>query len=167
MNTLTKCFLSALAGAAACTVAALGVAKCTNAARFPVPQVVRDTTVIHDTVRIDRPVAKLVRTTDTVLIFATDTVRVSDTLYVRVPIETKTYADSTFRAQVSGYRPALDWIEVYPRTVTITETATREVTKKTRWGIGVQVGYGAALSNKQVVLSPYIGVGVSYNILRW
>ena len=45
-----------------------------------------------------------------------------DTAFVEipVPVEVKTYADSTYRAQVSGYRPSLDWIEVYQRTQTIT-----------------------------------------------
>lgn len=39
----------------------------------------------------------------------------------------------------------------------------KELPKQKRFGIGVQVGYG--LTEKQ--LSPYIGVGVSYNILRF
>ncbi len=167
MNTFSKCSLSAFAGAAICAVVAFGVVRRTITKLHPVPQVARDTTVIHDTVRIDRPAANIIETADTILIFATDTIRLRDTLYVRMNTETKTYSDSTFRAQVSGYRPVLDWIEVYPRSVTITETVTREVARKTRWGIGVQVGYGATLDNKQVVLSPYIGVGVSYNIFQW
>jgi hypothetical protein len=41
------------------------------------------------------------------------------------------------------------------------------VPKPTHWGIGVQAGYGATLSNNTVKLAPYIGVGISYNIITW
>ena len=34
---------------------------------------------------------------------------------------------------------------------------------KTRWGLGVQSGYG--ISNQG--LTPYVGVGISYNIISW
>jgi hypothetical protein len=36
-----------------------------------------------------------------------------------------------------------------------------------RWGLGVQIGYGIGLFNKQVYVTPYVGVGVQYNFLRW
>ena len=87
-------------------------------------------------------------------------------MYVSLPRETKVYEDSTYKAQISGYEPRLDYIEVYPRTITITETVT-ERTRRRPWGIGVNVGYGATLHDRQVMLSPYIGVGVSYNFLTF
>ena len=34
---------------------------------------------------------------------------------------------------------------------------------KTRWGLGVQAGVGAGKGG----LSPYVGIGVSYNLLSW
>lgn len=39
----------------------------------------------------------------------------------------------------------------------------KEIPKQKRFGVGIQVGYG--ITDKQ--LSPYIGVGISYNILRF
>jgi len=38
---------------------------------------------------------------------------------IPIPMETKTYRDSTYEAQVSGYNPSLDWIKVYQRTAYI------------------------------------------------
>lgn len=128
-----------------------------------------DTLRIRDTLLVDRPVPVEVRVVDTMLVAAVDTVqvRVQDTVrvMVQVPRETKLYGDSTYRAQVSGYRPSLDWIEVYPQTTVVTRTIF--VDSRKRWGIGVQAGCGAYVAGGQVRLAPYVGVGISYDILRW
>ena len=39
----------------------------------------------------------------TVLVHATDTLWIHDTLYISMPIEQRTYADSTYTAWISGY----------------------------------------------------------------
>ena len=64
-----------------------------------------------------------------------------DTTFVEipVPVEVKTYEDSTYRAQVSGYRPALDWIETYAKTTTITQYIERPAP---RWSFGLTAGPG-------------------------
>lgn len=124
-----------------------------------------DTLRIRDTVLIDRPVPVEVRVVDTMLVAVTDTVTVNDTVYLSLPRETRVYGDSTYRAQVSGYRPALDWIQFYPQTVLVTEKVTDIDTR--RWGFGLQAGYGAYAAGGQIRLSPYVGVGISYDILRW
>lgn len=128
-----------------------------------------DTLRIRDTVFKDRPVPVEVRVTDTMLVAVTDTVqvRVRDTVrvMVQVPREVKVYSDSSYRAQVSGYRPSLDWIEVYPQTTVVTRTISADSRK--RWGIGVQAGCGAYVAGGQVRLAPYVGVGISYDILKW
>lgn len=85
-----------------------------------------------------------------------DTVR--DTVYL--PITQKIYKDSLYTAYVSGYRAKLDSIEVYSKTRTV---FVREQAKRKRFGLGVQAGYGFS-GNKA---SPYIGVGVSYNLFIW
>lgn len=130
---------------------------------------VPDTLRIRDTVFKDRPVPVEVRVTDTMLVAAVDTVQVMvrDTVQVmvQVPREVRVYSDSAYRAQVSGYRPSLDWIEVYPQTTVVTRTIS--VDSRKRWGIGVQAGYGAYVSGGQVRLTPYVGIGISYNILSW
>lgn len=120
----------------------------TIAYHYPVP---RDSAVVrYETVRL--------MVADTARITITDTVRVADSVEVVVPITQKVYGDSTYRAYVSGYRPRLDSIFVYPRTNYITTTVKE---KPKRWGIGLQAGYGYSPGNG---MSPYLGIGVSYNI---
>ena len=138
-----------------------------RACRAPEPELVVqvDTLRIRDTLRIEKPVPEEVRVVDTMLVAVTDTIRLSDTVYLRLPREIKQYEDSLFRAQVSGYRPSLDWIEVYPQTVYLTKVVKTQDVR--RWGLGLQAGYGAYVAGGQVRLAPYVGVGISYDILRW
>lgn len=78
-----------------------------------------------------------------------------DTIYVPVPITQKEYTTPDYRAWVSGYKAALDSIDVFPKTIYITKKIPSH-----RWGLGVSAGYGVGRSG----LSPYIGVGVYYRI---
>lgn len=128
-------------------------------------ETVTDTLRITDTLLVEKPVPVEVRVVDTMLVAVTDTIRLSDTVYLRLPREIKQYEDSLYRAQVSGYRPELDWIEVYPQTIYLTKVVKTQDVK--RWGIGVQAGYGACASGGQVRLAPYLGVGISYNLIRF
>lgn len=86
----------------------------------------------------------------------------SDSVAVELAIETRVYEDSLYRAQVSGpaignYRPALDWIEVYSRTNTITRTETK------RHRFAVTAGVGAAYTPRG--FQPTIGVQVG--VVLW
>lgn len=88
---------------------------------------------------------------------------VSDSVKVSIPITSKMYEDSTYRAYVSGYRANLDSIFIFPKREAIM------ITKQEKckcWGIGVQVGCGFTLDAKPQ-FSPYIGVGVSYNLFNF
>lgn len=99
-----------------------------------------------------------------------DTMRIHDTIFVALEREQKEYADSEYRAIVSGIRPSLDFIEVYPKTKIITQTITLSPEHKpTRFGIGAQVGFGASygIINKKMDCGPYIGIGMSYNFVRF
>lgn len=126
-----------------------------------------DTVTVVDTVTCYRPVPRdsaVVRyetvrlmVADTARVTITDTVRVADSVEVAVPITQKVYEDSLYRAYVSGYRPRLDSIFVYPRHEVI--TVTRQAKPK-RWGIGLQAGYGVGCGG----IGPYIGIGVSYDL---
>jgi hypothetical protein len=112
------------------------------------------TVVKVDTLLISSPMAPLL------FIQLKDTIRIGDTVVYR---EQALYADSLYKAWVSGYRPRLDSIEVYPRT--IYQTVTNDVyhtivPKKKRWGLGVQAGYGYPGG-------VYIGLGVNYNLFQW
>ena len=104
------------------------------------------------------------------LVEVTDTVTINDTTYIALPFERREYADSNYRAVVTGFCPELESISVYPKTQIVTQTITQTIEKKpTRFGVGVQVGFGASygLVGKKVDSGPYIGVGVSYNFLRF
>lgn len=132
----------------------------------PSQQLATDTVVIVrvDTVTIDRPVyidREIVRPA---LVQVHDTLRIHDTLFAQLPVEQLRYRDSLYEAWVSGIRPALDSIRIFApvQTVTITQR-----TKPPNWGIGITAGYGVTVVDKNVRLTPFIGVGISYNILQW
>lgn len=125
-----------------------------------------DTLVVRDTVLERHPVYVERTVTDTMLVALTDTVRVSDTVYVRLPREQKRYADTNYAAWVSGFRPSLDSIEVYPVTRYVTKEIILPGSAK-RWGIGIQAGYGIGLAGGKVTGVPYIGIGISYDLIRF
>ena len=83
-----------------------------------------DTVIRIDTVTIEKPVPverEVVRT---------DTIAVNDTLYVPVPIEAVLFGGQPgdeYKALVSGWHPAIEWIEVYPRTEVVTNYIDRPV----------------------------------------
>lgn len=83
---------------------------------------------------------------------------------VPVPIEQKRYENKDFTAWVSGYKPELDSIWIFPETkyvqTVITETSVIKE-EYSRWSLSVQGGYGIT---PQGALTPYIGLGVSYNL---
>lgn len=128
----------------------------------PEPIVQIDTLILRDTLTVEKPVPHYVRVVDTMLIPVTDTLLIRDSVFISIPREEKVYEDSTYRAVVSGYRPSLDSISVYQTTKVITVTKEKEIRK--HWGLGVQAG-ATYLPDKGV--TPYIGLGLSYNILTF
>lgn len=83
---------------------------------------------------------------------------VPDSVEVEIPITQKTYETEHYKAYVSGYRPNLDSLFLYPQRQVV-----QIKSKPKRWGVGIQVGYGVTVGS-QPKFSPYIGVGVSYNL---
>lgn len=122
------------------------------------PAEVRVETKVHtvvktDTVLISAPVAVF-------FTFTNDTIHIGDTIVMR---EQAYYEDSFYRAWVSGYRPRLDSLVVFPKTVY--QTVTNDIyhtikSKKKRWGFGLQAGYGYPSGW-------YFGAGMSYNLIMW
>lgn len=102
--------------------------------------ITRTLPVVHDTC--------IVSTIDTIL----------DSIKAEIPITSKVYQGDDYRAVISGYEANLDTISVISRTITNTITK-----KPPRFGIGPTVGYG--MTNKG--LSPYIGIGVYYNLFTF
>ena len=122
-----------------------------------------DTLYICDTITQEMPVyrTKIVRDTITII--------VHDSIPVYLPRETKIYEDSLYRAEVSGVFPSLDRIDIYQRKEVVTMQVEKEVLVpvKQKWGIGIQAGYGAYLYQQTIRTAPYIGVGITYNIISW
>lgn len=82
---------------------------------------------------------------------------VYDSVNVVVPITQKKYEDSTYTAYISGFRPNLDSINIYRKTIyqTITE-------KPRPFGIGIVGGYGYGSKG----FTPFFGVGIYYKLLN-
>ena len=125
-----------------------------------------DTLYVRDTIVERSPVFVAIDRVDTMLIAIRDTVILHDTSYVVISREQKYYKGNDYEAWVSGYRPALDSIRVFPETRYITKEV-KVQRKPTRWGIGIQAGYGIGVNSGQVTAFPYIGVGISYNLIRF
>lgn len=118
-----------------------------------------DTLLVYDTITRVKPV--YIASTP---IVRYDTLRARDTIAVPVPIERRVYADSNYRAVVSGWHPSLDSISVYPATKIITIERERVEKERSRWGLGIQAGAGLSANGAAV---PYVGVGVQYNLFSW
>ena len=106
----------------------------------------RDTLVRVDTVKESYPVPVRDEIVDTLRIVVRDTIRVKDTLYVNVPLKKKLYASSEYYAEVSGYRPSLDYIEVYPKTKIVKEYVSQPTTNRSTLGFGIEPNYMNTLS---------------------
>lgn len=125
----------------------------------PLPIEIRTETKIKTVVKVDTllispPMVPLLT------IRLTDTIRIGDTVVNR---EQTYYEDSLYRAWVSGYRPKLDSLQVFPRTVyrTVTNDIYHAIIPKNkRWGVGLQAGYGYPNGW-------YVGIGVSYDLFIW
>lgn len=127
----------------------------------------RDTTVTVDTnIYLNPlPVSSDISINDSIIIPPAEITFTYDNLIV-LPMETRIYAGKDYRAQVSGFRPNLDWIQVFPETRYIT-TENISVASRKRWGIGIQAGYGIGLNEGRIYASPYIGIGISYDFIRF
>lgn len=122
--------------------------------------------IARDTITIERPVVRESITTrfitrhlplvkqDTLLVMSVDTV--VDSAVVQVPITTKVYQDSTYRAVISGYEASLDSISIYNKTIFYRE-------KDKRWHIGL--GAGAGFDGHKI--RPFVGVTVSYSLFKF
>ena len=128
------------------------------------PQTIKvDTLVIHDTIKVTEPVSVTKTVVDSVLVPVTDTIRLRDTLYVFMEREQVRWEDSLAVVYASGIDPQVDSVIHFTRDQIIIKEIPVIKVKKSRWRLGVQAG---ATAGKDGVI-PYVGVGVSYNILTW
>ncbi len=121
-----------------------------------------DTLVVRDTVRDTVPVPHkiYIARSDTVFLqLPADTV----VREVVVPVERKEYRTEHYHAVIEGFRPELVHMEVWPETRYVTRTEVNTLKKIPRMGLGIHAGYGF----KGRGVSPYIGVGIHYNIVSF
>ena len=126
-----------------------------------------DTLLIFDTITLTKPVFMEKIQLDSVYMPVTDTLWKHDTLFVYLEREQIQWQDSLCRVYASGINPQVDSVTHFVQETIITREIPVPVKVKSRWGLGIQVGYGAGVNGKQVYLTPYVGVGISYNILSW
>lgn len=127
------------------------------------PEIQRDTITVRDTTYLTKDsliyVERFHNTTDTVTLYDIH----HDTVTVEVPIEHKHEHYSDADVWYHGFRAGIDSLAVYPITTTITVTE-REKRRPTKFGLGVQAGYGVTKEGGPV---PYVGLGISWNPIRF
>lgn len=126
------------------------------------PKVIVVDSLVFDTVFIERyeivrlPIVDTLVRTDTVVAVAVDSV------YVELPIELKQFNDTLSNTAISfnlsGYN-----CKVNSLLVENLKTFAIEENKPKRIGLGLQLGIGATIEG----FSPYIGVGISYNLFSF
>ena len=127
-------------------------------------KVVRDT--VRDTILIIQPLSEKRTPRDSIIIalpeisivMPRDTVH--DTVYVRLPSENIVWTDSFCSVYAHGVMTEIDSVRHFNTTMQIYH---EPIPHQKRWGIGIQAGYGASRDG----LSPYVGVGLTYNLIRF
>ena len=119
--------------------------------------VIRDTTMSYRAIYVDR--VKL----DSVLVPVLDTMMIHDTTFVYLEREKVTWRDSLCEVYASGIMASVDSVRHFQEYKYITIEKQVPVKVKSHWGLGVNAGYGVGKGG----FTPYVGVGVSYNILSW
>lgn len=128
-----------IAGVALVAFVSFFVGKRVAMSHFPDITERVDTLVLWDTLTVDKPVPRdsIMYKTVTEYLPVHDTTFLVDSVLVDVPIERKTYQeDSVYYAVVSGFRPSLDTLKVYSKTVTIEKTRTITSYKPYKWSVG-------------------------------
>jgi len=148
-----------------CFLAGLFIGRTERRHEVQVVQLKPDTLVVRDTLLLEKPkyITVLEVQHDTAWLPSAE--NPDDSLQVQIPIDHKHAEYSDADIWYHGYNADIDSCRVFPKTVYINtpyEVRIKEKVK-TRWGIGVQAGYGVSKSG----LSPYIGVGVSYNLFSF
>ena len=121
-----------------------------------------DTLYIRDTLTVYKPskVTRTVKDTVRVIVKETQLDTMHDTVFVYLPQESIVWQDDRCIVYAHGINPQVDSVTHFNSGAVVTRTVTG---RPKRWGIGVSAGYGMSKDG----LSPYIGLGISYNIIRF
>lgn len=125
-----------------------------------------DTIYVRDTITQYKPILEERVMLQEVLVQVRDTIWIHDTLYAYMDREQVVWQDSLSIVYASGVLPQIDSVQHFITERIVTKEVTIHVKKPCRWGVGVHAGYGVQLGD-QVRTAPYIGVGISYNLLSW
>lgn len=126
-----------------------------------------DTLFIRDTIMSNDPVYITKTKIDSIPypVPVRDTLWKTDTVWLQK--EQVMWQDSLSRVYASGVSVEIDSVLHFVSTKIITKERDVMIKVKPKWSIGVHAGYGAFAKNGQISAAPYVGVGVSYNILSW
>lgn len=122
-----------------------------------------DTLVIRDTIMSYKPIYMDRVKLDSVLVPVLDTMMIHDTTFVYLEREKVTWRDSLCEVYASGIMASVDSVRHFQKYKYITIEAQVPVKVRSHWGLGVNAGYGVGKGG----FTPYIGVGISYNLLSW
>ena len=122
-----------------------------------------DTLVIRDTIMSYKPIYVDRVKLDSVLVPVMDSVKIHDTTFVYLEREKVTWRDSLCEVYASGIMASVDSVRHFQEDKYITIEKQVPVKIKTHWRLGVNAGYGVGKGG----FTPYIGVGISYNLLSW
>lgn len=122
-----------------------------------------DTLVIHDTTMSYRPIYVDRVKLDSVLVPVVDSVKIHDTTFVYLEREKVTWRDSLCEVYASGIMASVDSVRHFQEYKYITIETQVPVKVRSHWGLGVNAGYGVGKGG----LTPYVGIGISYNLLSW
>lgn len=127
------------------------------------PEIKVDTLIVRDTIMQYKPIFTDKIKVDSVLIPVKDTIVIRDSVYIYMDREKITWRDSLCEVYASGIMPQVDSVRHFRKYQYVTIETAIPVKEKSHWGLGINAGYGIG----QGGLTPYIGIGVSYNILSW
>ena len=127
------------------------------------PETKVDTLVIRDTIMQHKPIFVDKIKVDSVLIPVKDTIVIRDSVYIYMDREKITWRDSLCEVYASGIMTSVDSVRHFQEYKYITIETQVPVKVKSHWGLGVNAGYGVGKGG----FTPYIGVGISYNLLSW
>ena len=161
MNRAAGYILAVLATAAICLLVAR---RCEGIKEPPQERIVScvDTLYVWDTLTVYKPskVTRTVKDTVRVIVRETQIDTMHDTVFVYLPQESIVWQDDRCIVYAHGINPQVDSVTHFNSEAVVTRTVTG---RPKRWGIGVSAGYGMSKDG----LSPYIGLGISYNIIRF
>ena len=122
-----------------------------------------DTLVVRDTIMQYKPIFVDKIKVDSVLIPVKDTIVIRDSVYIYMEREKVTWRDSLCEVYASGIMASVDSVRHFQEYKYITIETQVPVKVRSHWGLGVNAGYGVGKGG----LTPYVGMGISYNILSW